>query len=64
MHEAAQALRRLDPLRPCALRRITHQRSPRGGRLLHVVEDTRVADFDEPACVEIEQEHEWSTPSG
>lgn len=48
MDEAEQALRGLDPLRLRAVRHITHQRSPRGGRLRHVVEGTRMGDLDEP----------------
>lgn len=64
MDKAEQAIRRLDPLRPCVLRRVTHKRSPRGGRLLHVVEDTRMDDLDEPARVDVEQEHRAVHPTG
>jgi hypothetical protein len=64
MDEAKQAFCRLDPLRFRALRGITHQRSPRGGRLLHVVEDTRMNDLNEPARVDIEQEHRAVHPIG
>jgi len=46
------------------MRRVTYQRSPRGGRLRHVVEDPSVDDLDEPAGIDVEQEHRAVHPTG
>jgi hypothetical protein len=64
IHKTQQAIGCLDPLWSRAVGRIPHPRSPRGGRLLHVIEDTSMSDLNEPAGVDIEQKHRALHPIG
>jgi hypothetical protein len=62
--EAGAAVDDAEPQSGGAIRRVTHQRSPRGGRLPHVVEDTRMDDLDDPHASMSNRNIERSAPSG